>query len=317
MALTHYSGIDSYMASALNYLPATYDATLYGEFIQFWGTHYITQSSVGGVAQLLVYMGTCVLTNIASPLPIEQGMGFDLRNGFGPGSVPSINYNQIYLNSRKVSTIDIVGGNPELADIHTQWAQRVASFQDNPVHLYFTYQPIYNLITDPAKKANMQAAVQAYIAKFQSASAQFKSVLDARVISAFMEAQWVYSIVQWTEFQNDVTPKDPYCIGYGHNVTDSGKRICYFPAKVTVFQHLSVTPGQTSWGTYCFRDKATGLMSSSEGACTKPVPAGCVWCNPGDGYSSEGCCMGVAASVINIPGKYGFTGQTTTIACPP
>jgi hypothetical protein len=107
----------------------------------------------------------------------------DFQNSL-TGGVP---LNQQYQLRRKLSTIDIYGGNPEV----TNWQARIPTFEDNPVPVKFTYLAIYNLIADPTKKANLLRATNEYFAAWQAAMAAAQAQLAAQAQAEFNLAKTI------------------------------------------------------------------------------------------------------------------------------
>jgi len=327
--------LDPVALAAINWLPAVYNQALYFEFIQYWGTHYITQSTFGGMAEVIVETAECV-NNLLNAQLVEQYAIYDTINTLHPGTIPASKYDSRYTISRKVSSIDMVGGNPELATV-AQWAQRIASFELDPVNLYFTYAPISNLIADATRKANMVRAVQEYIAQGGAKNANQKSAIDALDAAAFKQPQPIYHL----EFVAEtIETSPPGCVGQSSSEISSSTHqpICYWAPQVFMAERAILSPGQSivsetnsKLPAFCSRDATTGLVSANCNAWgygfSGPVKNGCSSCiRAGTGINTAAekippqymwCCVGINAAEVKYTAQYGKPGSVISFTCPP
>jgi hypothetical protein len=171
------------MVRALAVLPATYTPEIYKLFIQFWGTHYTNTAYFGGIIEQQTLVQDCVfgVAGFNNTVVLQQ-VNVDFSNSLTKGTVPVI---QQYALHRKLGVLDMYGGNPEIVN----WQTRVPTFEDNPVPVKFTYAPIYNLIADPVKKANLLKATTDYVAQWQASMTAQATAIAAQAQAEFNQAK--------------------------------------------------------------------------------------------------------------------------------
>jgi len=231
----------------------------------------------------------------------------------------------------------MVGGNPELASI-SQWAQRISSFEFDPVNLYFSYAPVSNLIADPTKRANMARAVQEYLAAGSAGRLNALSVIDGIDNREFMNPQTVMHLNYGPEA---VYPNPPSCMGQSYAETGvlngRSQPICYWPPQVYGVTAKVLAPGQgmdqgaNGLDPFCIRDATTGLVEPNTLFCgsgltpgTKNGCSSCIWSGTGiygPNYNIApeyiSCCVGVNPVVNKFTAQYGKAGSTISFTCPP
>lgn len=158
-------------------LPAKYDNASYSNFIQEWGTHYMSTSQMGGSALMTQYFHECFLTQYGGNYVYKQSSS-SFFGIFKSNSGSSSGYNHTDTNYKvwSNSTIKLLGGSSDKygalnwtntinADQVQDWED---SIKDNMVPLSFSFQPLHSLITDATVKANVERALTEYGANIKT-----------------------------------------------------------------------------------------------------------------------------------------------------
>jgi len=282
-----------------------------------------------------VESSVCLESAIGIPL-LVQNVIYDTQNALHPGTVPIAHFDAQYSINRKVSSVDMVGGNPEFAST-AQWAQRIATFELDPVNLYFSYSPVSNLIPDATKRANMARAIQEYIAAGAGANSGKKTIVDSLNQKSAMLPQVVTFIDHILE---TVVPNPPQCFGQGYPETGvyNGKSqpICYWQPQVFFTKAQELAPGQNlvryagDTAASCTRNANTGLLEvpcagTMSQLISGPTSSGCTTCGleiqklNGQTVVWEyyTCCMGVNPIINKFTAQYGKAGSSLAYTCPP
>lgn len=146
---------------ALQYLPETYDATIYSEFIRYWGTHVVTSAAIGGAAEMLISVKSCFASGNVALLQAasQEELGVKTMQQHLPTGQ---SVNQAFMEHMTSETITMYGGDVTLIE-PSQWPERQRSIAEAPVLIKVNAMtPIADLMPDAARKANMATAVNAY-----------------------------------------------------------------------------------------------------------------------------------------------------------
>lgn len=189
---------DSFLQQALDYLPATYNAASkasYVQLIEYWGTHYTTDASVGGVISQMNYVESCVWRggelNTANIVDYAK-KDFSKSTGGAGGAMPAS-----YQESRKLGTLNIKGGNPALTNL----AQRIATFKSNPSQISFVYKPIVGLVKNAQKRAALTAAIKEYTGAKYALYEQDVAAAYAKAVASATRGRDVYVMQQIASYR--------------------------------------------------------------------------------------------------------------------
>jgi hypothetical protein len=151
------------VAMALKYLPEAFDATIYNEFIRYWGTHVITAAAIGGACESLLSVKSCFASGDATLLANEAQLVLGVKTM--QTKLPTgESFNQAFMEHTTAETINMYGGDLTLIK-PSQWTQRQRTIAQAPVLIKVDNMvPIADYINDTARKSNMQQAVTAYLA---------------------------------------------------------------------------------------------------------------------------------------------------------
>ncbi|KAG9393206.1 MAC/Perforin domain [Carpediemonas membranifera] len=173
--------LDPYFETAVAALPSTYDANLYGLFLEYWGTHLTTSADFGGMLEHQTILRSCIWSKMAEGTLLNE-LKNELNGVAGESHRKSGNS---YVSWRKMGTTDIIGGNPE---IHA-WRSRVSSFATDPVQIKYTVHRISHYITDSTKRAHVETAINAALHKAHNDRAAEMRAAEAAHAAWFKGAQ--------------------------------------------------------------------------------------------------------------------------------
>lgn len=168
--------LDDSCATALDYLPPTYDAdskSLYDTFLNYWGDSFISEAVEGGIVEAV----HAVHKTVCKTIPVGQRQGAYLsdrqRNFMGKyfgvsGVAMSMNgwtSDMQYEENASADSAGCTGGDPvkcaetlrDKGDL-TAWTN---ALWDLPAPVSIKIRPVTDMIRDPAKKAAMQQAIDA------------------------------------------------------------------------------------------------------------------------------------------------------------
>lgn len=165
------STLDPYFEQALEYLPAKLDST-YDTFLDYWGTHYTTETQLGGLMEQQTFLRDCVWSRMSNGQLLNE-LKNEVRGESGQSHKKP---DGTYVNYRKLGSVDIVGGNPEFG--RGAYAKRVASFAQDPVQIAFTVNRISGLVKNPTIHANLERAINNRIAAATNARKAQKAAAD-------------------------------------------------------------------------------------------------------------------------------------------
>ncbi|KAG9397208.1 MAC/Perforin domain [Carpediemonas membranifera] len=162
--------LDPYFQSAIDALGSTLDST-YDLFIQYWGTHTIVHADFGGLMEQQTLIRSCIWSAMDNN-KLMQELNNELAGKAGESSKKP---DQTYVNYRRLGTSDILGGNPEISN----WAQRKATFEANPVLVSYNVRRISNYIPDAHKRQLMDQAITNHMNAAIAQRQQEKAAADA------------------------------------------------------------------------------------------------------------------------------------------
>jgi hypothetical protein len=177
-------------------LPKQYDAEKYAQFVSDFGTHYMDQASLGGLALLTSYFHSCFLEQYAGEDVTQRSRSsffgiFSKGGGSGTGS----NISEALWDQWSDVELKLVGGAAaklgKLGKHNTLGKAGADAWEDSIqrdkfVPLQYHLVPITELLAtfaDPAKVANVNRSIHEYMGAVQASN-------DALV--------------------NQLVPKDPY-----------------------------------------------------------------------------------------------------------
>ena len=154
---------------AIDCLPSQFDATIYSEFIQYWGTHVVYNADAGGFAQQMTTIKGCYEPGINI---MDQAQLTMLKTLYAI-QYQHIDYYATYQQYSKASLMNLYGGDPTIIS-PGDWAGRINTFGNYPVLTNVQVIPITNFIQDPTIRQNLQTAITNY---FNNANQQISSPL--------------------------------------------------------------------------------------------------------------------------------------------
>eukprot|EP01080_Neovahlkampfia_damariscottae_P012288 gene12288-5871_t len=156
--------------------------SLYDMLINFYGTDVATTTQLGGTIYQQTTVKECYGGNV------QQGMISDIKKTIDN----SPNSGSGYAKYRKLGTLNILGGNPELG--LNKIKQRISTFDQAPAPVKFTTVPIWTIIQNSQKKNYVKAAVEAYIKKNMPNNSKVISDIKAAKDKSFKGPQRVYTM---------------------------------------------------------------------------------------------------------------------------
>eukprot|EP00035_Acanthoeca_spectabilis_P025078 m.456717 g.456717 ORF g.456717 m.456717 type:complete len:408 (+) comp21109_c0_seq1:41-1264(+) len=158
---------DSQFSAYVDALPSEYDADAYNQFIQYYGTHYVSAGTLGGRATMRTiidhdYYSTQSDASISAQLQVT----WKLFGGDAGGGASSNTTDQKWTQNSQSST-HAEGGDPAIksfsnAEQWTAWAKSVDT--SSPVLTSVALEPLWSLFVDGLKRDNMIKAVGVYAA---------------------------------------------------------------------------------------------------------------------------------------------------------
>eukprot|EP00743_Colponemidia_sp_Colp-15_P003372 GILK01003645.1.p1 GENE.GILK01003645.1~~GILK01003645.1.p1 ORF type:complete len:533 (-),score=63.55 GILK01003645.1:125-1489(-) len=158
---------DEYCQRAIDYLPSDYSSAnsrkLYRLFIDTWGTHYTTRSTLGGILEFSVLYAKTLITasGFRSETLLQEGINM-MQLKMNPNRPDTVN--PTFKAGVEALTVKFIGGSlaAEMVDA-SRWREWVESIPYAPLQLEMEYSSIAELIQDPAKRAAMQQAIGEYL----------------------------------------------------------------------------------------------------------------------------------------------------------
>ena len=147
-----------FVQSVLDGLPGIYNKEEYFKFIDYWGTMVVVEANSGALANQLSMVRSCYAdNNMLSNIDLMM-----LKRLYA--EYQTVTINQHFSLYAKVSSLDIVGGDPKYFNLY-QWKKRITTIDDYPVLTSVKVVPISEYITNITIKANMEYAVSQYYAE--------------------------------------------------------------------------------------------------------------------------------------------------------
>lgn len=158
---------------AVNLLPLKYDPVKYRRFIDDFGTHYISQASLGGMVLSTTFFHSCFLEQYSGEFVSEQSSTsfiFIFNDGSSHGQ--GTNTTNKLFEQWSETTVKMVGGeawrylkldknNTLTPEEIAAWAQTILGPKMQPIQ--FKLEPILDLIANPTKKDNLNKTLQLYV----------------------------------------------------------------------------------------------------------------------------------------------------------
>lgn len=152
-------------------LPTAYDNATYQDFIQEYGTHYMSKGYMGGMGLLTQYFTSCFLEQYSGQYVYKQSSSsfFGIFNKHDGHKYGHNTTDGRYVEFSE-SSVKMYGGfadkyapfnwtNPVGEKTLQEWRDNI-KFSMMPVSFYL--EPVYTLISDPTKQANVKRAIMEY-----------------------------------------------------------------------------------------------------------------------------------------------------------
>ncbi|KAL9658670.1 hypothetical protein ABK040_006204 [Willaertia magna] len=153
----------------ISLLPDVYNPDIYRKVIDYFGDLVTTNIAYGGVIDQLTSIKACY-SDPSMITYIQQ----QLDSSIDTSALKPPNG---YVNYAKVQQLDIVGGNPQEANID----KRIRSFSKNPAPILFNAVPIWTVFPVGTKQNNMKRAYDTYLSEFSQKVATDSKFLDSLV----------------------------------------------------------------------------------------------------------------------------------------
>lgn len=146
-------------------LPDNFDQNAYQQLINHYGTHYVSTATLGGRARMKTVISHEYFSHQSdSSINTNLQIAWGLFGGGGGGGSSTNNTDQQWRDSASSVTYT-EGGDPAIksfnsADEWTEWAKSVDT--GSPVVTSVALEPIWTMINDGQRKANVIKAIQAY-----------------------------------------------------------------------------------------------------------------------------------------------------------
>lgn len=164
-------GPASKFAQYVNLLPDTYDDQAYAQFIQDWGTHYVSAATFGGVAKMHTTISHSYYSyHSDSAIQVNLKVMWGLFGGGGGGGSSSHTTDADWQASASSYTTTS-GGDPSIrsfnsSDEWSRWAQSV--LLGSPIVTSYTLEDISAIVPNGTRRENVQKAVLSYVALHNS-----------------------------------------------------------------------------------------------------------------------------------------------------
>jgi len=234
----------------INMLPSTYDIQAYAQFIQDWGTHYVSAATFGGVAKMHTTISHSYYSyHSDSAIQANLKVMWGLFGGGGGGGSSSHTTDADWQASASSYTTTS-GGDPSIrsfnsSDEWSKWAQSVIT--GSPIITSYALEMINNVVPAGVKRDNVQKAIMAYAAKHNT---------------SFAPASMVNYTMSWCDCYDTTVGQQPEVpAGYTYSACEGAgwgactTYGCHRPGFFPVAQAFSTNP--SVWiaepGYYCCR----------------------------------------------------------------
>ncbi|EFC36825.1 predicted protein [Naegleria gruberi] len=150
----------------IDILPEQMDWDMYNLVLTSFGDSIATSIKYGGIVDMTVSIRSC-FNDPQMMQYISQELQYSIDGSSDVSKLPNG-----YVRYHKVSQLDIVGGNPQISNIH----QRTATFAMNPVPVRLETIPIWRAFPDGPKQANMKKVYESYL---QTRSRNVQNLINA------------------------------------------------------------------------------------------------------------------------------------------
>jgi len=143
------------------------EVAAYNDFIHQFGTHYVSEAKFGGSLETTIVIQKEEIASRGSSWAQKQsGWSFDLWYvDFGFQSGGNKSHVKVDESFKQASStmLSSFGGDPGLVD-EGDYKSWISSVHTNPVPVDATFTSISELISEPSKARNLEAAISAYLA---------------------------------------------------------------------------------------------------------------------------------------------------------
>jgi hypothetical protein len=146
-----------YFVEALKTLPVEFDAKVYLEFLELFGTDVVMDADCGGIAEQLSVVSTCFIDGVNVDDQAQLRM---LKALYGL-KYAHTEYVAGFESHTKADVLTVRGGDPADMDFK-KWGSRVDSFTDNPVFTKVKLMPLYKFVDNTVIAANLKKATEIY-----------------------------------------------------------------------------------------------------------------------------------------------------------
>ncbi|CAF1045670.1 unnamed protein product [Rotaria sordida] len=159
--------LNSFARQAISQLTPTFNAQLYEDFLDAWGTHIITKSLIGGMLEERAKVKRCL--TIFGDDAVSQCIPFSIRN-------PSGSDCSNYVSRSRVTWKRRLGGNVELND--EDWKKTLAP---GPALLQILEMvPWYDFVSDEVVKENLRTSIRYRLALADASRVEAVRQVNAR-----------------------------------------------------------------------------------------------------------------------------------------
>ena len=164
LLLTPHPKLEQYIEA----MPAEYDPEVYGQFVDDWGTHYVSSATLGGKATMSTVIAQEYYSHQSdSSTQAQLKIAWGLFGGGGGGGSSSHTHDATWTQNANSQT-STQGGDPAVKSFNSpeewdQWARSVET--GSPIVTSYTLDPIHMQVPAGPKRANVQRAVAEYAAQ--------------------------------------------------------------------------------------------------------------------------------------------------------
>lgn len=156
--------LDSACYNNIMNLPEDYNQDMYFQFIESFGTHFITQSKWGLKYKFLSSFKECLITTTSESYTYNQVQTDGWIHSSEHTTYSGSSSTDTYYTSRRYTSEMFEGGNISYhsSDLWDQWVVS-GSNMINPVPIALSLKPIYMIINDTIRQNNMFRAYTEYL----------------------------------------------------------------------------------------------------------------------------------------------------------
>jgi len=148
-----------YFEESVNALPEVYNEEQYQKFIEFFGTHVVVDSEIGGLGTVKTTVSRKYLTKNG-----ENSLKFQVDADFQYLKMNTVverhkrEGSKEFVENSRVET-EIRGGNPMYLHEWTQWTKTI---ENNPIRVTYKVEEISELVTNSIKKNLIKRTIHSY-----------------------------------------------------------------------------------------------------------------------------------------------------------